>query len=292
MFGFLNINKPAGPTSHDMVSSVRRLLGRKTKVGHAGTLDPFADGVLIVCVGPATRLADYVQRQKKTYVAGIVLGVTSTTDDSEGEITATQDAQPPSHQQIETTIQQFVGSIQQVPPAHSAVHVNGERAYKLARQGKEVQLEAREVQVYQIKLLSYSWPALEIEITCGSGTYIRSLARDIGQTLGVGGYCDRLTRTAIGQFTLDNAVAPKDLNPDQHVLPASLAVTDMPSVTVTQADLAELVLGRCIPTADEAALKAQEVALLDEDDVLAALAKPAKDGQSLQPTKVFCKPKQ
>ncbi|HOF19452.1 MAG TPA: tRNA pseudouridine(55) synthase TruB, partial [Phycisphaerae bacterium] len=164
MFGFFNLRKPAGPTSHDMVSAVRRLLPRGTRVGHAGTLDPFADGVLVICVGPAARLAEFVQAAPKRYRAVVTLGATSTTDDPEGEILPREPAPPPSPQDVRQAVARFVGEIPQTPPAHSAVLVNGHRAYKLARAGRELNLRPRVVAIHAIDVIRYDWPRLTLDV--------------------------------------------------------------------------------------------------------------------------------
>jgi tRNA pseudouridine55 synthase len=283
MFGFLNVHKPPGPTSHDIVAQVRRLAGRKVKVGHAGTLDPFAEGVLVICVGPATRLASYVQAAPKRYVAEITLGATSTTEDSEGEIAPTPDAAPPSEAAVRTALAGFAGDIQQVPPAHSAVHVNGRRAYKLARAGEDVQLPPRPVTVHEIALVRYAYPLLTIDVRCGSGTYIRSLARDIGAALGAGGYCSKLTRTEVGLFHLDAAKTPDDLDPEADMLPPLIALESLEKVVVDEEGVAKLLLGQSVSLPDNA--PCGEVAAVGPDGRLLALAS-AEPGR-LRPSKVF-----
>ena len=165
MFGFYNVRKPAGPTSHDVVAQVRRKLPGSVKVGHAGTLDPFAEGVLVLCVGQATRLASFVQAQLKEYHAAITLGATSTTDDPEGEITPAPVGAAPRWRRVADALADFVGRIEQTPPVHSAVHVGGRRAYKLARAGKEPHLPARTVTIHSIKLVRYEYPLLEMAVT-------------------------------------------------------------------------------------------------------------------------------
>ena len=284
MFGLLNVNKPPGPTSHDIVAAVRRLAGRGVKVGHAGTLDPFAGGVLVVCVGAATRLADYVQRQPKRYTAGIVLGATSDTDDSEGEIAINRAARAAWQEAVLETTARFVGEIQQVPPAHSAVHVDGRRAYKLARAGERPNLKPRTVRVGAIELLAYDFPHLRVDVRCGSGTYIRALARDIGAALGVGGYCGQLTRTEVGPFTIDAATPPDQLDLARDLADPLLAVQDMPKVTVSpsQADLIRT--GRRIR--HTGAPDGGEVAVVDGSGRLLAVATVTSDA-ALQPAKVF-----
>ena len=174
---------------------------RKVKVGHAGTLDPLASGVLVVCVGAATRLIEYVQRMPKTYRARVRLGATSDTDDADGTIAEAIDPPIPGEADLRAVLASQVGVIEQVPPEFSAIKVAGERAYDLARAGREVVLKARPVTVHRVELLDYDWPRLELEVDCGAGTYIRSIARDVGQALGCGGLIEVLTRTKIGPVT-------------------------------------------------------------------------------------------
>ncbi len=283
MFGLVNINKPAGRTSHDVVAAIRKRLPRSLRVGHSGTLDPFATGVLVLCIGPATRLADYVQRQPKRYLAEVILGATSTTGDIEGEITPypQSGAGCPSEKQLTETIANFVGDIQQIPPAHSAIHVNGERAYKLARQGKDVKLAARTVTIHAISVVSYEFPKLVIDVRCGSGTYIRSLARDIGEQLGVGGYCSKLTRTEIGVFQLSDAITIDEFSPDMELLDPLKALDGLPQVTLDTAQSRRVRNGNPVVTD----LSAGQAVLLDDHGCLLAIAKV--DGNLLKPSKVF-----
>ena len=291
MFGFLNLNKPSGPTSHDMVARVRRVLGRGVKVGHAGTLDPFAEGVLVICLGPATRLARYVQVQPKRYAARIMLGASSTTDDPEGQIARTLDAQPPPEAAVRETLERFVGEIDQVPPAHSAVHVDGQRAYKLARSGESVTIASRRVTIHSIDLLRYAYPELEIDVRCASGTYIRSLARDIGADLGVGGYCSMLTRTEIGSFMLTDAIDVAAIDPQRDIASPLLAVADLPLAVADDAGIRRLALGQTIAVENlqgpPAVGTGQEVAVVDEGGRLVAIAKLDPAGSVLKPSKVF-----
>src|SRR5262249_45363855 len=161
---------------------------RGTRLGHTGTLDPLATGVLVLCVGSATRLADYVQRMSKTYRSLFRLGARSDTDDADGAVTPVAGAAAPEPAALEACLRQFVGTIEQVPPAYSAAKVTGQRAYDLARRGREVSLQARAVQVHGIEVLRYDYPELEVEVRCGKGTYIRALARDLGARLGCGAY--------------------------------------------------------------------------------------------------------
>lgn len=211
MTGLLLINKPIGITSHDVVYRVRKVTGEK-KVGHAGTLDPEASGLLIVGVGrEATKKLGWLTTgTKKTYKAEITLGATSTTDDREGQLEHVSDTRP-SRSELATTLSKFSGKITQAPPIYSAIKLNGKKAYDLARKGKKVKLEAREINVHKLKLIGYNYPKVEIECTVSAGTYIRALARDIGISLGTGAFLSALERTRIGDFTLKNATELKDL---------------------------------------------------------------------------------
>src|SRR4051812_31792112 len=184
MNGLLVIDKPGGMTSRDAVNRVQRWFPRKTEIGHTGTLDPLATGVLVVCVGAATRLADYVQAMGKSYASRFRLGATSTTDDADGDVTETPNATAPTRAQIEAALSMFIGSVEQMPPSVSALKVGGRRAHDLARKGKVVPLAARTVRVDAIRVTNYEWPWLDVEVDCGKGTYIRSIARDLGAQLG------------------------------------------------------------------------------------------------------------
>lgn len=198
------VDKPVGMTSFGAVARVRRILsqreGHKVKVGHTGTLDPFATGLLILLAGKATKKAPELTKQDKVYEATIRLGETSSTGDPEGEITISGKA--PTLAEIEAIIPQFVGKIQQTPPAFSAIKINGQRAYKLARAGKEVEMPSRTVEIYSLDILSYDAPELKIRTHVSSGTYIRTLAEDIGKALGCGAYCSALRRTKIAEYDI------------------------------------------------------------------------------------------
>src|SRR5262245_35406014 len=199
MFGLLNIDKPAGLTSRDVVSRVQRLV-RPQKVGHAGTLDPLATGVLVVAVGPATRLVEYVQRMPKTYQGTFLLGRTSDTEDVEGEVVELDSPPVPTRAEIDAALPRFIGTIEQRPPAYSALKVAGRRAHKLARRGEAVELAPRPVEIHAIELLRYEYPEMELRIDCGSGTYVRSLGRDVAEAVDTGAVMAALRRLAIGPF--------------------------------------------------------------------------------------------
>jgi len=204
--GILNLDKPAGITSARAVDRIKRLLPRGTKVGHAGTLDPFATGVLLVLVGSATKKCESLMNDPKQYEAVIKFGSTTATDDLESEEIPFAGAGELYHAAIEGVLPRFVGLIQQRPSAFSAMKVAGRRAYALARSGLAVELQARPVNVYGIDLIDFAWPLLRLRIDCGRGTYIRALARDIGEALQVGGHLRELRRTRVGAFWARDAV--------------------------------------------------------------------------------------
>ena len=205
------VYKPVGPTSYDILEDIRRRTGIK-KVGHAGTLDPLASGVLIVAIGrDATKRLSAEVAKEKEYLATIRLGEESTTDDAEGEKTKQAIETPPSREQIQEILPQFVGQIEQTPPKYSAIKIKGREAYKYARQNQTVVLEPRMVTVKEITLVSYAWPDVVLRIVTGPGVYIRSLARDLGRALGVGGYISALERTRVGEFTKDQCVDPDQI---------------------------------------------------------------------------------
>lgn len=215
--GVLLLDKPAGWTSFDVVAKIRGQIKhsylkqgikptkRQLKVGHAGTLDPFATGLLVILLGDATKKAEEFLKLDKVYEAEIILGQTSTTGDPEGEITQVSQGLALSESEVEEVLQQFVGEIRQRPPIFSAIKINGQRAYKLARDGKEVEIPERTVTIHSIELLSYNYPSLNIRTHVGSGTYVRSLAVDIGAALGTGAYCKALRRTKIASWSVKDA---------------------------------------------------------------------------------------
>jgi len=208
--GFFNVYKPGGMTSHDVVAAVRRA-SRDRRVGHAGTLDPAAEGVLLVCVGPATRVAEYLMGGRKRYLATIVLGATTTTDDAEGQVLSRADASGVTRTDVEAALASFVGRTTQVPPMYSALKVHGRPLYELARAGAEVEREPRVVEIYELRLVDWEPPRLRVDVLCGKGTYIRTLAHDLGERLGCGAYLERLRRTASGRFTVADAVPLREL---------------------------------------------------------------------------------
>jgi len=214
----ITINKPTGITSHDVIYKIRKFYNIK-KVGHAGTLDPFAEGVLVVMIGRAsTKMSDYLMKKDKEYVATLKLGYTSDTLDRDGEIKLVNSDIVPKLSEINKIIKKYIGlNIPQVPPMYSAIKIKGKKLYELARQGKDLELESRMVNIYDINVLEYNYPILKIEVKCGSGTYIRALARDIGQELKTGAYLEHLIRTKSGDHTLAKAYELDKL-PDLEIL--------------------------------------------------------------------------
>lgn len=215
--GILLIDKPAGMTSFGVVARVRRVLsqaaGKKVKVGHTGTLDPFATGLMILVYGKATKDAMTYTKLDKVYEATFVLGQVSSTGDPEGEITNVS-TDVPTPEVLAAALDQFRGEIQQRPPIFSAIKINGQRAYKLARDGKEVEIPLRTVTIHSLELLEYIYPEVRIRTHVSSGTYIRSLASDIGEALGTGAYCTQLRRTAISDWQIEDAQSLVDLGVD------------------------------------------------------------------------------
>ncbi len=189
----------------DVIRRIRRATDR-CKAGHAGTLDPLATGVVVCCLGKATKLVDSLMGTTKKYITKVDLSAFTQTDDLEGEREEVSVDTPPSRQAVIEALAQLTGEIQQIPPMYSAIHIDGQRAYKLARKGEEVHIDPRTVMVHDIQLMNYTWPYAELDITCGKGTYIRSIARDLGKILGTGGHCASLRRTAVGQYTVDEAI--------------------------------------------------------------------------------------
>ena len=238
--GILNVDKPAGMTSHDVVDRVRQMSGQR-RVGHAGTLDPLATGVLVVCLGQATRVAEYLVASDKVYQAQIRLGVSTDTHDAEGEVTATAevDVRQEEGWRLRKALASLTGSIQQVPPMYSALKRKGTPLYKLARQGITVEREPRPVEIHNIELLDWAPPLLTIRVGCSPGTYIRALARDLGQKLSCGAHLQSLTRLASGHFSLEKAVSLDELaeafdqgNWQEFIHPIDEALLDFEPVVV------------------------------------------------------------
>lgn len=223
MNAVLNLDKPPNISSAGAVGRVKRLLPRGTKIGHAGTLDPFATGVLLLLIGKATKRCESLMDQPKQYETTLKLGTTTATDDPESpEIPSNPANTIIALDQIKDILPRFVGAIQQRPPAYSAMKIGGRRAYDLARKGNEVKLEPRTVQVYAIELLDYAWPLLKLRIDCGRGTYIRAIARDIGEILSVGAHLTQLRRTRVGEYAIRDSI-PLDRLLAEGIPPSMLA---------------------------------------------------------------------
>lgn len=256
MNGILNLNKPAGWTSHDVVAWVRRLLKIK-RVGHAGTLDPLATGVLLVCVGQATRVAEYLMASPKSYRAKIRLGVITDTYDSEGMIVSTVAVPDLTTADLHRELVQFVGNILQTPPAFSAIKQDGIPLHRRARRGEVVQPAPRPITIHRIELLDWQTPYLEIAVDCDPGTYIRSLAYDLGQALGCGATLAALIRTRSGNFTLEEALTTEALAEataagqiSSHLHPLQTALGGFTTVTVSDAEVEALRHGQAISCPD------------------------------------------
>jgi tRNA pseudouridine55 synthase len=269
--GLLVIDKPGGMTSRDVVNRVQRWFPRKTKIGHTGTLDPLATGVLVICIGQATRLADYVQAMGKTYVSRFRLGAVSTTDDADGIVTERVVLVPPTREQVEAALGKFVGTIEQVPPAVSALKIAGQRAHTLVRQGKDVRLSARTVRIDSIRLLRNEWPFLDVEVDCGKGTYIRSIARDLGDALGCGGLVETLRRTRIGPFTAERAMGLEADPASVKLLPMAEAVSGLPHAKLDADQVRRIRNGQRIVIDERLGYTRGELVVLNESGELVAV---------------------
>jgi tRNA pseudouridine55 synthase len=305
--GILVVSKPAGPTSHDIVALVRRLTGVR-RVGHGGTLDPFAMGVLPVFMGRATRMVEYHLADQKAYRASVVFGARSTTDDIDGEMTPGE-SELPTQETVEAALERFRGQIEQVPPDHSAVHVGGKRAYEVARRGEKPELTSRQVTIHSLKTSGWDTadperPMVELEVVCSAGTYIRSLARDLGEQLGCGAYLGALTRTASGPFHIDAAHPLERVREElaagrteEMLLSPDAGLDHIPLVQIPAKDREALARGQIIRVrgqvsggADPGLVldEAQVVRVVDETGRLTAMAH-VKTGR-LYPDKVFITP--
>lgn len=303
MHGVLVVAKPAGPTSHDVVALVRRLAGTR-RIGHGGTLDPFASGVLPLFLGGATRLVEYHLADDKAYRATICLGASSSTDDLDGELTFLAGAAP-DRATFEAVLASFVGRQEQRPPAYSAVQVAGRRAYAMARAGEAVDLPSRTVEIKALKVLDWNEddpgrPIAIVDVHCSAGTYVRALARDLGERLGCGAYLGGLVRTASGPFTLDGARTLDELRdaaasggPDgirALLLPPDTGLDALPAVTLTESEIADAGQGRFVrPAGGMGSLGATTgdapVRLLDAAGAVVGIGR--RDGNRIAPTKIL-----
>jgi tRNA pseudouridine55 synthase len=286
MFAILNVNKSRGASSRNAVDQIERLVA-PFKAGHAGTLDPLATGVLIVCIGPATRLVRYVQQLPKRYRAEFLLGRRSASDDIEAPVELLDAPPVPTREQIVAALPNFRGRLLQRPPQFSAIKVAGRRAYRLARKGKDFHLEPRPVEIYSLDLLEFDYPRLTLDLRCGSGTYVRAVGRDLAESLGTSAVMSALARTAIGGFEVKHAVELSSLNDEtirHHLLPPIRALEALPRTEVSADDIEELFHGRFIERPNHGV--DSEIAAVNDTGNLVAILKPA-DPNHLRPVRNF-----
>ncbi len=291
MDGILNINKPEGMTSHDVVAIIRKLL-RQRRVGHAGTLDPAASGVLPICIGQGTRVAEYLSESGKAYRATIIFGIATDTYDAEGAITSTTSTADLSISQIEKTLPLFLGSQMQVPPRYSAIKLQGQPAYKRARAGEEITLDPRPIVIHSLEIINWSPPALVLAIECSKGTYIRSLAHDLGRHLGCGAYLRALIRTRSGPFSLSESITLEHLaasvdsaSLQDYLYPVDKALAQYPALVLDAGTTTQVKHGNPfsypIPTNDHLAR------VYDPGGHFLAIAEWNAERQAWHPKKVF-----
>lgn len=298
--GVLLVDKPMGPTSHDVVAQIRRKLHTR-QVGHAGTLDPAASGLLLVCVNEATRILEYLTATDKSYTGDIVFGIATDTEDATGRVLATAPAVDLTDERVQSALPAFIGTTSQTVPAYSAVHIDGVRAYELARAGKSVEMPSRDVCISSLSVgplrRDGDVASATFEVSCSKGTYIRALCRDIGAAVGVPAHMGTLRRTAIGQAKLDLAVSLDDLmesdHPTQYLLPMLPFLQAYPTMSVSRSTLERLANGQRIPAqcqADEP-LATGDMVFVVYDGAMVAVAQLIGEGPhlELQPKKVFWK---
>ncbi|CAN5123575.1 tRNA pseudouridine(55) synthase TruB [soil metagenome] len=284
----LLVDKPAGPTSHDVVDRVRRCFGLR-RVGHTGTLDPFATGLLLICLGPATRLSEYLTGLDKRYLATLLLGASTDTDDATGIVVQSSETwRELGVEQVAAALDSQVGAITQLPPTYSSKKVGGERMHRLVRRGESVQAAPARVRVYSLEILDFRPPAVDFAVHCGSGTYVRAIARDVGEALGTGAHLSALRRTAIGSFRVEEAVSLAGLEdgkePGSALLSPPAALRHLPAFRATAADAADVLHGRQI-SAPEDFRSDGCFAVVDPRGRLVAIAE--LQGDRIQPRKVF-----
>ncbi len=287
--GVLVVDKPVGLTSHDVVQIIRKGTNIR-RAGHTGTLDPRASGVLVILIGPAVRLSEYVSASDKRYQSVIQLGSTTDTYDADGKVMSTAPVNI-TETQFEDVLQTFVGEIEQVPPPYSAVKIKGRKAYEMAREGEEIDLSPRMIQVYSLEMLEWAPPEAVIDVYCSSGTYVRSLAHDLGEKLGCGAHLIGLRRTKSGRFTLRDAVPLRKLREAfengtwyQYLIPAAEALSDWPAIELMQDQVDAIRHGHRIPAEPG---QGSMVRGVSEQGELVALMEYAPETNEWQPKKVF-----
>jgi len=298
--GFLLIDKPEGPSSHDMVNLARRVFQIR-RIGHTGTLDPFASGLLILCLGSATRLSEYLLHRDKSYTFELILGQTSTTCDRTGEITmhsSLDRVKEISRASLQEVLEAFAGPQEQIPPMYSAIKIKGKKMYEYAREGRDVKPDPRRVVIHSLNLLDFRPPDVVLEARVGAGTYIRSLGRDIGKKLGVGAYVTSLRRTSIGDLSVERAVSPENLAIDENGrFPGWMSVleifSDWPRIQLVGAELERVYHGNPVPREEPAAKGNAPFLIEDESGRVAAVGgceRNARSGWMIKPLKVFPPP--
>ncbi|MCH4178596.1 MAG: tRNA pseudouridine(55) synthase TruB [Megasphaera sp.] len=286
--GIVNVLKPTGMSSHDVVGQLRRIYHMK-KVGHAGTLDPLAAGVLPVYLGQATRLIEYGDSNIKQYRAEFTLGLATDTEDSTGEVVAAAPLPELSVEDIKTALEMFHGEIEQRPSRYSAININGVKAYKLARQHADFTLPGRQVTIYDIRLLSYDAGCGVFDVTCSQGTYVRSLIRDLGEALGTYGCMTYLVRIKAGLFDIDEAATLEEIEaePMRYVLSVDTAIQELRKVTLPAAGCASLLQGRPVPFAGKGLPPDVVLRIYNPEDKLAGIARFDKEHHVIRPHKMF-----
>ncbi len=293
MEGVVNINKPSGMTSHDVVQHVRRVLGEK-RIGHTGTLDPLATGVLVLCIGQATRIAQYLEAGEKEYEAVMRLGITTDTLDAEGRILETRSSPVPEQDEIVSLMQRFRGTIMQRPPAFSAVKISGIPSYKLAREGKAELNKPRPVTIKALELTAYEYPFVSITVTCSKGVYIRSLCADLGDALGTGAHVSKLQRTRSGCFSIANAVTLEEFTSmaeagteAQAVATIDDALADVPPILLAEDESERVTHGSKVSCPDEPETDGRNGLVRLHDPLGRLLALARLEGGIIRPELVF-----
>lgn len=286
--GIVNVLKPTGMSSHDVIGCLRRIYGMK-KMGHAGTLDPLAAGVLPVYAGAATRLIEYGDSDVKSYHAEFVLGIATDTEDCTGSVVEKKPVPPLTFAQVEAALQSFCGEIKQAPSKYSAINVGGVKAYKLARRHADFELPSRQVTIHSLQLLAYQAGRGVFRVTCSKGTYVRSLIRDLGEALGTCACMTYLVRTRAGLFTIDQAATLEELekNPPAYVQPPDMAIHHLPQAHCSKKQCQYLLQGRPVPFAGKNLAGGSVIRIYGPDKRLMGIARYQAEHHILRPHKMF-----